>query len=69
MIYYEKGSIQNEAIRFEKLAANDNRLAKDIAQWKESVAERWDSIHVVSKGIYVPQHWFRNRSYIQKLDT
>ena len=32
-----------------QLQANDNRLAKDIAQWKEAVAERWDAIHVVSK--------------------
>lgn len=51
--YYEK-FYTKEAIRFEKLAANDNRLAKDIAQWKESVAERWDSIHVVSKESMFP---------------
>lgn len=51
--YYEK-FYTKEAIRFEKLAANDNRLAKDIAQWKERVAERWDSIHVVSKESMFP---------------
>ena len=51
--YYEK-FYTKEAIRFEKLVANDNRLAKDIAQWKESVAERWDSIHVVSKESMFP---------------
>lgn len=51
--YYEK-FYTKEAIRFEKLAANDNRFAKDIAQWKESVAERWDSIHVVSKESMFP---------------
>lgn len=38
-----------EAARFKKLSADNNRLAKDIAQWKETVAERWDSIKVVSK--------------------
>ncbi|CDA54002.1 maltodextrin phosphorylase [Prevotella sp. CAG:604] len=31
------------------MSANDNALAKEIALWKESVAERWDGIHVVSK--------------------
>ena len=34
--------------RFHLLSANDNRLAKQIAQWKETVAERWDSISIVS---------------------
>ena len=38
-----------EALRFKKLQENDYRLAKDIALWKETVAERWDEIHVVSK--------------------
>ena len=38
-----------EALRFKKLQENDYRLAKDIALWKETVAERWDGIHVVSK--------------------
>ena len=28
---------------------DNDKLAKDIAAWKESVAERWDSIYVVSK--------------------
>lgn len=37
-----------EAARFKKLAADGGRMAKEIAQWKESVAERWDSIRVVS---------------------
>ena len=46
--YYDK-FYTKEAARYHKLQANDNRLAKDIAQWKEAVAERWDSIHVVSK--------------------
>jgi len=46
--YYDKFYIK-EAKRFKKLAANDNKLAKDIALWKENVAERWDSINVVSR--------------------
>lgn len=46
--YYSK-FYNKEAVRSAKLQANDNRLAKEIAQWKETVAERWDSIHVVSK--------------------
>lgn len=36
------------AERSRKLMASDNRLAKEIAAWKEQVAERWDSIRVVS---------------------
>lgn len=46
--YYSK-FYNKEAVRSAKLQANDNRLAKEIAQWKETVAERWDSIHVVRK--------------------
>jgi starch phosphorylase len=46
--YYEKFYVK-ESARFKKLAANDNHLAKEIASWKETVAERWDGIHVVSK--------------------
>ena len=34
--------------RGNELRANDNKLAKEIALWKETVAQRWDSIHVVS---------------------
>lgn len=36
------------AKRSAKINANDYQLAKSIAQWKENVAERWDSIKVVS---------------------
>lgn len=50
--YYDKFYIK-EAKRFKELSANDNRLAKDIALWKETVAERWDSIHVVDKDTQV----------------
>ena len=51
--YYDKFYIK-EAARFKKLSADDNRLAKEIAQWKEVVAERWDAIHVVSKEVEFP---------------
>ena len=46
--YYDKFYCK-EATRYDELTKNDNALAKEIAGWKESVAERWDSIHVVSK--------------------
>ena len=42
-----------QASLFKKLSANDNQLAKELAQWKETVAERWDSIHLVSKSDFV----------------
>ena len=45
--YYDKFYIR-QAARFKKLTAKDNALAKEIAQWKETVAERWDAIKVVS---------------------
>ena len=45
--YYNKFYIK-EAKRFKEISKDNNRLAKEIAQWKESVAERWDGIHVVS---------------------
>ena len=45
--YYEK-FYNKQAKRFKELSKNDNRLAKEIAQWKETVAERWDGINVVS---------------------
>ena len=47
--FYEK-----EAKRFKELSKNDNRLAKEIAQWKEAVAERWDAISVVSSQFDFP---------------
>ena len=46
--YYSK-FYNKQAKRFKELQANGNRLAKDIAAWKETVAERWDNIRVVSK--------------------
>ena len=45
--YYDKFYNRMSA-RFLSLSANNNALAKDIAQWKETVAERWDAVHVVS---------------------
>ena len=46
--YYSK-FYNKLATRSEELHANDNALAKEIAIWKETVAERWDAIKVVSK--------------------
>ena len=45
--YYSK-FYNKEAARFKVLAANDNAKAKEIAAWKEQVAEKWDQIQVVS---------------------
>ena len=45
--YYEK-FYQKEAKRFKELSADGNKIAKEIALWKEAVAERWDAIRVVS---------------------
>ena len=36
------------AKRFRALAAEDNAKARALASWKETVAERWDSIEIVS---------------------
>ena len=51
--YYSKFYCK-EAARFKKLAAENNKLAKEIAQWKEAVAERWDAINVVSSSWDIP---------------
>lgn len=51
--YYSKFYCK-QAARFKLLAANNNKLAKDIAQWKETVAERWDAIRVVSSECNIP---------------
>ena len=48
--YYDK-FYNKLAMRFNQLAAHNNQLAKEIAAWKQAVAERWDSINVVSKEI------------------
>ena len=51
--YYDKFYCK-EAARFKKLSADNNKLAKDIAQWKEAVAERWDAISVVDSSWDIP---------------
>ena len=45
--YYSK-FYNKEAARFKVLAADNYKKAKEIAAWKESVAEKWDQIEVVS---------------------
>ena len=45
--YYSK-FYEKQAKRFKELSKDNNRLAKEIALWKETVAERWDSISLVS---------------------
>ncbi|MCR4852214.1 MAG: alpha-glucan family phosphorylase [Prevotella sp.] len=52
--YYDK-FYNKEAKRFKELSENDNRLAKEIAFWKETVAERWDAVNVVSKESDMPE--------------
>ena len=51
--YYSK-FYEKEAARAKKISANGYRLAKDIARWKETVAERWDAISVVSSEWNIP---------------
>ena len=51
--YYDK-FYTKEAKRFKMLSANNNQIAKEIALWKETVAERWDAINVVSKENNMP---------------
>ena len=45
--YYEK-FYNKEAKRFKEISKDNCKLAKEIALWKETVAERWDAINVVS---------------------
>ena len=51
--YYSK-FYEKEAKRFKEVSKNNNQLAKEIALWKETVAERWDSIGVVSAEWDIP---------------
>ena len=46
--YYDKFYCK-QAARFKQLTANNFAQAKEIALWKENVAERWDGIRVVQK--------------------
>ena len=48
--YYSK-FYNKEAKRFKALSANDSAKAKAIAEWKEQVAAKWDSIEVVSSNV------------------
>lgn len=45
--YYSKFYIP-QALRFKTISEDGAKIAKEIAAWKELVAERWDSIRVVS---------------------
>jgi starch phosphorylase len=45
--YYTK-FYEKEAKRFKEISKDNFRKAKDIALWKEAVAERWDAINVVT---------------------
>ncbi|TGX82248.1 alpha-glucan family phosphorylase [Palleniella muris] len=45
--YYDR-FYTKQAQRFAELAKDDNKVAKELASWKETVAQRWDSIYVVS---------------------
>ncbi|MCI6160916.1 MAG: alpha-glucan family phosphorylase [Prevotellaceae bacterium] len=51
--YYDK-FYNKEAARFKVLSANGCQQAKELASWKEAVAERWDAIHVVFSENDVP---------------
>jgi len=44
--YYER-FYNKQRDRSNKLQANDYQLAKEIALWKENVAERWEAVNVV----------------------
>ena len=46
--YYSK-FYNKQSERFKAIAADDNHLAKEIAAWKETVASKWDNVHVVSQ--------------------
>ena len=64
--YYNKFYIK-QAKRFKEISADNNRLAKEIAAWKEAVAERWDSIRVVSKeDDFLPEGGETGRKYRMK---
>lgn len=45
--YYDR-FYTKQAQRFAELSKDDNKVAKELASWKETVAQRWDSICVVS---------------------
>ena len=51
--YYSK-FYEKQAKRFKELSKDNCKLAKEIALWKETVAERWDAISVVSAETTAP---------------
>ena len=55
-----------EAKRFHKLSADNNKLAKEIAAWKEKVAAAWDGIKVleVSTDRDLTQHTESGQQYV-----
>jgi len=34
--------------RFKKVSANDNKLAKELSKWKETIAKEWNKIQLIS---------------------
>ncbi len=48
--YYDR-FYNKEAARAKRLVANDYKLAKELAAWKEKVAENWDKVEVKSTEI------------------
>lgn len=48
--YFDK-FYNRQAKRFAELCSKDNKLAKELAAWKEQVAEKWDAINVVAKNV------------------
>ena len=50
--YYDR-FYTKEGARARKLAANDYKLAKEIAAWKENVAANWDAVEI--KEVVLPQ--------------
>jgi len=51
--YYSK-FYEKEAKRFKEISKDGYRKAREIALWKEAVAERWDAIRVVSSEWNIP---------------
>ena len=62
--YYSK-FYEKEAKRFKEISKNNNQLAKEIALWKETVAERWDAINVVkAEWTYPASGIFTGQKYV-----
>ena len=49
--YYDR-FYQKEGVRGAKMAANNYQLAKELAAWKEKVADNWDTVEV--KDVQIP---------------